>query len=65
MGLCIGIGAGEEKVHGSHGHTQSLIRGSIAYDFHVAGIGIAPTFNLDRVDEEDLEVYGIVLGKGV
>jgi hypothetical protein len=63
-GFRIGMGAGEEKVHGSHGHTESLMRGSIAYDFHVAGIGIAPTLNLDRVDDENVESYGIVLSKG-
>jgi len=59
----LGLGAGEEKVHGSHGYIQSLVRASISYDFHVGGFGIAPTFNLDRVDGNNIEVYGITFIK--
>ena len=62
-GWRIGLGIGEEKLHGSHGHEESLYRASIAYDFHIGGFGIAPTFNLDRVDGESIEVYGVTLSK--
>jgi hypothetical protein len=63
-GLRLGLGIGEEKVHGSHGSTEDLLRVSLAYDFHVAGFGVAPTINIDRVDDENIEVYGIAFSKG-
>ena len=62
-GWRLGLGIGEEKLHGDHGHKQSLYRASVAYDFHVGGFGIAPTFNLDRVDGESIEVYGVTFSK--
>ena len=62
-GWRLGLGLGEEKVHGSHGHEEGLFRASVAYDFHVGGFGIAPTFNLDIVDVETIEVYGVTFSK--
>ncbi len=62
-GWRLGLGIGEEKLHGDHGHKQSLYRASVAYDFHIGGFGIAPTFNLDRVDGESIEVYGVTFSK--
>lgn len=60
-GWRLGIGAGREKVGGHHSHTESLKRLGIAYDFHVGHFGIAPTFNIDRVNGENNEVYGIAV----
>ena len=62
-GFRLGLGVGKEKVHGSHGYTESLVRASVAYDFHVGGFGIAPTFNLDRVNGENIEVFGVTFSK--
>jgi hypothetical protein len=62
-GWRLGLGAGEEKVHGSHGHTENLVRASIAYDFHVGGFGIAPTFSVDLVDSESIEVLGVTVSQ--
>jgi hypothetical protein len=58
----LGLGVGEEKVHGAHSHKEDLIRLSAAYDFHLTdSIGVAPTFNLDRVNGHNISVYGVVL----
>ena len=62
-GWRLGLGAGEEKVHGSHGHTEDLVRASVAYDWHVGGIMIAPTFSVDLVDSESSEVLGVTFSK--
>ena len=62
-GWRLGVGAGEEKVHGSHGHTENLVRASIDYHFLVGGFGIAPTFAVDRVDGENIEVLGVTFSK--
>jgi hypothetical protein len=62
-GWRLGLGAGKEKLHGSHGHTENLVRASITYDFHVGGFDIAPTFALDRVSGETIEVFGVAFNK--
>lgn len=60
--LRLGLGVGEEKVHSAHSHKEDLIRLSVAYDFHLTdNIGVAPTFNLDRVNGHNISVYGVVL----
>lgn len=58
-GWRLGAGAGREKVHGSHGGYETLYRVGAAYDFHVGKIGIAPDVSLDRVDGENVLVYGV------
>jgi len=58
-GWRLGLGAGEDKVHGPHSHTKSLVRANVGYDFHVGGFGIAPNFSLDRVDGKNIEVFGV------
>lgn len=63
-GWRLGLGAGQEKVHGSHGYTENLVRSSVTYDFHVAGFGIAPSVSLDRVDGESIVVYGMSFSRG-
>ena len=55
----LGIGAGQEEVRGSHGHTENLYRFSIAYHFHVGKFGLAPVLNVDRVDGDNALVMGL------
>lgn len=58
----LGLGFGEEKVHGDHPHTEDLIRASAAYDFHLTpNLGIAPSFAIDRVNGHNVYVYGAAL----
>ncbi len=60
--LRLGLGFGEEKVHGDHPHTEDLIRASAAYDIHLTpNLGIAPSVAIDRVDGENVYVYGAAL----
>lgn len=60
--LRLGLGVGEEKVHGAHPHTEKLIRASAAYDFHLTpNLGIAPSVAIDRVDGHSVYVYGAAL----
>ena len=55
-----GLGFGQEKIHGAHSYTESLIRTSFAYDFHITEhIGIAPALSLDTVDGHTAKVYGV------
>jgi hypothetical protein len=63
QGWRLGLGLGQEKIHGDHGYSENLSRFSLAYDFHVAGFGIAPTYNLDRVARETINVYGVAFSK--
>lgn len=58
----LGLGIGEEKIHGDHSHTEDLIRASAAYDFHLTpNLGIAPTIAVDRVDGHNIYVYGAAI----
>lgn len=63
-GVRLGLGFGEEKVHGSHGTTENFTRVSIGYDFHFGNFGIGPTYCLDRVDDETNAVYGLTFSYG-
>ncbi len=57
-----GLGVGQEKIHGAHSYTENVVRASLAYDFHLTDtIGIAPSFSLDRVNEQNNKVYGVVI----
>ena len=58
-GWRIGAGVGREKVGGHHPHTEDLTRLGVSYDFHVGGMGIAPSINFDRVDGHTAKVYGV------
>lgn len=62
--LRLSVGYGREKLHGDHPHSTDVWRAGAAYDFHVGGFGVAPTFNLDRIDGHTAKVFGIVLNKG-
>jgi len=62
--LRVGAGFGQEKIGGVHPHTESLSRVSVSYDFHLAGIGIAPTVAVDFVGSETPTVFGIAFVKG-
>ena len=44
---------------GDHSHKESLARISINYDFHVGGIGIAPTVAVDFVGGETDTIVGL------
>lgn len=58
----LGLGIGQEKVHGDHSHTEDLIRASAAYDFHLTpNLGIAPSVAIDRVDGQNVYVYGAAI----
>ncbi|MDH5737282.1 MAG: hypothetical protein OEZ23_03180 [Gammaproteobacteria bacterium] len=58
-----GVGRGKEKVYSSPSHTEPLTRFSIAYDFHFGGMGIAPTYAMDRINGEKVRVIGLTLTK--
>lgn len=58
-GWRLGIGAGTEKIHGHHRGYENLYRVGVAYDFHVGNFGVAPNLILDRVDGENILVYGL------
>jgi hypothetical protein len=57
----LGLGTGRERIGGSHPHDESIHRASIAYEWHFGALGIAPSFNLDRVDGHTSRVYGLSL----
>ncbi|NQY63868.1 MAG: hypothetical protein HRT38_09035 [Alteromonadaceae bacterium] len=58
-GWRFGVGAGSEKHHGSQYRTETLYRIGVAYEFNVGGVGIAPSFNVDRIDGETGNIYGV------
>lgn len=58
-----GLGAGRERIDSTPSHTEPLKRLSLGYDFHLGGIGLAPTFALDRVDGENIKVWGLAIVK--
>lgn len=62
-GLRLSAGLGKEWVHGAHPTSYGLARLGVAYDFEVNGIGIAPTFNVDFVNNKKVIVYGIAFNK--
>lgn len=55
----LGVGYGSETV-GGHA-SEDLFRYGVSYEFHVGGIGIEPSFNVDTVDGETVNVYGVAL----
>jgi len=61
--LRLGAGFGEEKVGGHHPHTEDLTRISASYDFHLSGVGIAPTLAFDFIDGETATVFGVAIIK--
>ena len=56
-GWRLGIGYGSEKVGGHH--SEDLVRYGVAYEFHVGGVGVEPSFNVDTVDGHSFNVYGV------
>ncbi|PHS18221.1 MAG: hypothetical protein COA86_08755 [Kangiella sp.] len=60
-GWRLGAGFGRETVGGAHGHIESLTHYGVSYEFHVGGIGIEPSFNVDTIDGETVNVYGVAL----
>lgn len=61
--LRLSAGYGWEKVHYEGSKSKDIWRVGVAYDFHVGEIGIAPMFNLDRVDGHTAKVYGLAIVK--
>lgn len=57
-------GIGQEKIHGTTPHKDTIYRLGAAYDFHVENFGIAPTVNLDFVGGHQVVVFGIAISKG-
>ncbi len=57
------LGAGREEIHGSHGHTENLLRFGAGYDFHLAGFGIEPTISIDRTERNSKFIYGILFNR--
>lgn len=43
---------------------EFLVRVGVMYDFEVGRFTIAPAFNVDFVDDEEILVYGVNIGKG-
>lgn len=60
--LRVGAGYGAERMKGSHGYREELVRISLSYDFHFAGITIAPTIASDFVHGETTTVMGLAFG---
>lgn len=58
----LGIGAGQSKIHGARGDSDSLTRFSVAYDFQAGIFQLSPTLSLNRVDGESMEVLGVIIG---
>ncbi|WNC72998.1 hypothetical protein RGQ13_03175 [Thalassotalea psychrophila] len=62
--LRLGVGVGEEKVNGSHGHPsheEDLTRVSANWDIPVGDFEIAPTIAFDFVGSETTTVVGIAI----
>ena len=60
-GWRFGLGAGNEKPAGFKSQPETLYRIGVAYQFNVGNIGIAPSFNVDKVDGEIANVYGVAV----
>jgi hypothetical protein len=43
---------------------EFLVRVGVLYDFHVGRFTIAPAINVDFVDDEEILVYGLNIGRG-
>ena len=61
--LRLSAGYGKEVIHYDGAHSEDVWRVGVAYDFHVGKIGIAPAFNLDRVNGHTAKVFGVALTK--
>jgi hypothetical protein len=61
--LRLTAGIGREYIHGANSVSHGIYRLGIAYDFIVQGIGIAPTYNLDFVNNKEVSVYGVAFTK--
>ena len=59
--LRLGLGAGEEKVKGHHGHEEDLVRISASWEIPVSSFEIAPTLAYDFVDGNTSVVTGIAI----
>ncbi|MEH6518242.1 MAG: hypothetical protein V7742_16325 [Halioglobus sp.] len=55
----LGIGVGQEEIGGSHSHRETLYRASVAYHFHVGKFALSPLAAVDRVDGDNLYVFGV------
>jgi hypothetical protein len=58
-GWRLGLGFGSETV-GGHS-SEDLFRYGVSYEFHLGGVGIEPSFNVDNIDGETVNVYGVAL----
>lgn len=61
--LRLSLGFGSEDVHSPGASSHDVWRAGVAYDFHIGKFGIAPTFNLDRVNGHTAKIVGLVLVK--
>jgi hypothetical protein len=57
----MGLGAGKEKIGGSHPHSEDIYRASANYEFHVGDVGIEPTFAVDFINSEKAYILGVAL----
>jgi hypothetical protein len=48
----------------SHGENESLVRAGVAYQLRLKRLSFSPEFNVDFVDGERIEVYGVSVGWG-
>lgn len=58
-GWRFGLGAGSETLYGDESRTDTIYRLGVAYEFNVDGVGIAPSFNVDKIDGEEGNIYGV------
>lgn len=57
----VGAGLGEEKIGGTHPHTEDLYRLTASYDYHIGDFGLAPTIAVDFIDGHQAYVFGVAL----
>lgn len=61
-GFRFGFGAGQEKIHSAHSHTESLVRISGAYDYHITDSwAVAPVVAIDKVGDNYVRVFGLTV----
>jgi hypothetical protein len=60
--LTFQLGAGYEKASGHDG--EALIRLGVEYAFHVGRFTIAPAFNVDIIEDDEILLLGVNIGRG-
>ncbi len=54
-------GPGVERAHGDN---EFLVRVGVAYEFEVGKVSLGPVYQIDFVDDEEIQVFGLNVGWG-